>query len=1269
MAEGVTIGRVAVRVVPDTSTFARDLKANLERIERNAPAVEIDAVLNSKMLNRHADAVVKRMNSKAERARRQIVFDADLDLNGIEQRARAAAVEIDKSLRDAVLDLAAALDQDSLRKVRHDLDNLVDDYDGKDVELQTTVDSVVARAELARVSRDRFVNLHVQVSKASIAKAETTLAALSGLRMLGSTLDNLSRVFRNLDKNIPLIGTIAEAVMGLSAWLLAAASNTFILARDLAQLGGAALALPGIFGGIAFGLGSTFAVLKDFNAVLPEVGRELDHLQDAMSGDFWSIAAQPIRDLTRTLLPQLEAGLRVTSTALGRWFSSLASSLGAKLPDSLSGMFANLAASIEIASGANSRLANIIEILGASGSKYLPRLAGWYADIAKKFSLWLTKAESTGRLNEIIETALTNARDLGTVLLNAGGILAGIARAAQRAGGSGLNVLADALERIHEVVDSAAFQDRLVSVLRGAHDAMGRIARDSGPAVKAFFRDFSSTLADGFRSAGDAIGSLLDGVFRGLNADGFAAGFLDFLDGVRDGIRSLAPMWEPLGAAIGAIGTLAGELARQFGPLLARVLTSLANIVLDVVPKLTPVVEALTATLGNALAGVLPIVSGLVDAFTGLVTPILSTEAGVIAVTTALVGFRLAIAARGMEAGLAALLSFFGAESKARGMASAIGTLGTKLGVIGTVAAATVGLVSWASQIGAKSAGVEEFSLALERLGDAKTVENLTKLEGLFQGGGNWLQESGESAADVKSLADAIGFLEDWNSTGWWDKFLGGNKSGDGLWMHSAAMVQAKDSVADLDAALAQAASSGNAEALAAAQDWLAQSAADSGISVDTLAARYLPEYSRALEANALAQQAAAREAAVSSAAQADALRQYEEAIGRVNGLSPQTIQALNDVSTEFINFGAALEGDALPSVDAWLTKLEEQQTAMQNWADNMATLAQKGVSEGVLLELAKLGPEGAPMVAQLVNASDTELARLESVMKSKTEGAVSSATGAFATLDEKTRAELDKLPPEARAVLEEMGVLMNTGGANAVNAMAVGMGSQGQYVYTTADGIARTAASALSNGIPTASQHGAATASGYSNAVSRGQGAARSAGSGLGSAAVSGASGYSLYGTGQALAQGLASGITSAILTVASAAASVVSNAVAAAKAAADVNSPSRVMRDQVGIWMSLGLAEGIKDKGKVAVDAMKSVVKDVASVDFQDPLAGRGAWSTRVGSASATAAMAEGGAPAGDVFVPVNFNAPVGGDPYELAASVQQKVLDGLNAEGLVS
>src|SRR5690606_41046955 len=112
-----------------------------------------------------------------------------------------------------------------------------------------------------------------------------------------STLFPYTTLFRSLDKNIPLIGSIALAVQGLSAWLLAAASNTFALAQSLAQIGPLALTLPGILGGLTVGIGAYVAVLQDFNEVVPEVGDSLSELQDEMSSRFWEQSADTVRSV------------------------------------------------------------------------------------------------------------------------------------------------------------------------------------------------------------------------------------------------------------------------------------------------------------------------------------------------------------------------------------------------------------------------------------------------------------------------------------------------------------------------------------------------------------------------------------------------------------------------------------------------------------------------------------------------------------------------------------------------------------------------------------------------------------------------------------------------------------------------------------------------------------------------------------------------------------------------------------------------------------
>lgn len=64
-------------------------------------------------------------------------------------------------------------------------------------------------------------------------------------------------------------------------------------------------------------------------------------------------------------------------------------------------------------------------------------------------------------------------------------------------------------------------------------------------------------------------------------------------------------------------------------------------------------------------------------------------------------------------------------------------------------------------------------------------------------------------------------------------------------------------------------------------------------------------------------------------------------------------------------------------SVDQYLDALERQVQAQEQWAGNLQKLAKRGVDEGVLAELERMGPEGAPLVAKLTKSSNAELTRM----------------------------------------------------------------------------------------------------------------------------------------------------------------------------------------------------------------------------------------------------------------------------------------------------
>lgn len=79
-------------------------------------------------------------------------------------------------------------------------------------------------------------------------------------------------------------------------------------------------------------------------------------------------------------------------------------------------------------------------------------------------------------------------------------------------------------------------------------------------------------------------------------------------------------------------------------------------------------------------------------------------------------------------------------------------------------------------------------------------------------------------------------------------------------------------------------------------------------------------------------------------------------------------------------------------SVEEYLAELQRQVDAQTTWEQNLLLLSGRA-SQGVIDELYAMGAEGAPLVAQLVNASDAELERMEGLFGQRS----ATATGAFA--------------------------------------------------------------------------------------------------------------------------------------------------------------------------------------------------------------------------------------------------------------------------------
>jgi phage-related protein len=648
-ANTAIIGRVAVKVMPDTRGFRKDAERQLNGIEKSLK-MTVPTKIDMSGASREFLTELRKINQRNRNSdARKIRFHTTISNDGMRDaivtaRRRLQQLADQNKIDFKVENLDAGeitakvkLNQDSLDEVKDALDRWKARVSPVIIDVRTDLNAAstaASSARLALLSRARTVPLLPEVSTAASAKAAAALAALSGARVIHTYFDNIVNSISNLDRSVPLIGTLSLAVAGLAGWGITAASNLASLAVSLAQIGPAALVLPGILGGIAIGVGVMVAALKDFNTVFPDVAAAFSAMQNTISANFWAEATAPIREMLDVLLPRLADGFAATATALGGYFAGIAAGVKDTLVGALDGMFADLASSIQIATGGTGALVGVITTLGQVGAGYLPQLATWFVDITTRFDEFLSQAAADGRLKGWIDTALVNIGALGSSLASIGGIIMAVGNAAQAAGGSSLVVFADTLNRIQAITEGPAFQGRLTEVFTAAHDAMSQIATFSGPAMTGFFKVLGETLTTLLPLVGAAIGTLLGSLASALSQPAFTGGLIAMFDGIAAAVQSLAPAFTPLAAALGALGPVIGAIAQVIASTLAVAIPPVSTAIQILALAVTPLISLLGTALQGAVTALAPVIVSLASAFAGLIgggiLPALQTAIGAI---------------------------------------------------------------------------------------------------------------------------------------------------------------------------------------------------------------------------------------------------------------------------------------------------------------------------------------------------------------------------------------------------------------------------------------------------------------------------------------------------------------------------------------------------------------------------------------------------------------------------------------------------------------
>ncbi|APD23892.1 hypothetical protein IPP54_00048 [Streptococcus phage IPP54] len=337
--------------------------------------------------------------------------------------------------------------------------------------------------------------------------------------------------------------------------------------------------------------------------------------------------------------------------------------------------------------------------------------------------------------------------------------------------------------------------------------------------------------------------------------------------------------------------------------------------------------------------------------------------------------------------------------------------------------------------------------------------------------------------------------------------------------------------------------------------------------------------------------------------------------------MSKSQQKAIDDMRTKYnellettTNMFEQIKYKSAISVDEMIANLQKNQEAVNNWATNLNTLAERGVNEGILAKLQAMGPQGGLYVQELVNASDEKLATLNEVF---TQGGESAMNGLTAGMDTGALGITDKIKgivqSQVSSLQEEIAAAdFSSLGQEIPNGVSQGIeqgaSTAGESSKNMANDIKESFTSEMDINSPSRvfNEYGGFITTGLAEGVDKGTNQPVSSVTNLANQIKKPFDSLQSDFTyiGEMAMSGLNAGLWSGSGSVMATANSIAERVKATIKSALDIHSPSRAMRDEVGRFIPQGIAVGIEaDAGVVEKSMLR--LKESMMIDIRPEIA----------------------------------------------------------------
>lgn len=511
----------------------------------------------------------------------------------------------------------AHLSEASKRKLKHELDKL----DGK-ATVNADLDDGKARFDLARLTKKpRYIDIHVRLAKASLAKVAAELKALAGGNIFGNLKNSLNDIFTNLDTFSLKMAGAGTAILGLTSVAGAGLGTLAQFGVSIAHTLPALLAMPGILAAVGAGIGIFAAAMSDASTVLEDLGPSFEALQDSISTSFWGEAEGAVRSLIVNGLEALTPAISDVASQMGAMTGAVASAAQDHLPG-FQASLGYLAEAMDIGGDGAGAFTDALLTLGETGAKYLPSIAEWANNVAYSFQSWVQAKTSSGEMDQAIQSAARTFGTLKDIVFDLAGILGGVF-SAMASGSTPLSAIADGLDRANAAVNGPLWQGTLTQIFSAMGTAASYAFQGVGSLGQAFV-SLAPTISTILPLVGQIIETGLNGISLALQNPAFQGGLESFFQNVLIAVQALAPAMPALGEAFGALATVGGELLAAVAPLIAQLVEQLAPVMTQLAELLAPIIEQLGAALMPVIQALGPILSALFAVLGPLINDLLA---------------------------------------------------------------------------------------------------------------------------------------------------------------------------------------------------------------------------------------------------------------------------------------------------------------------------------------------------------------------------------------------------------------------------------------------------------------------------------------------------------------------------------------------------------------------------------------------------------------------------------------------------------------------